>query len=238
MLRLSQPNDWHGSLLEYSVRISITTHTLLWFQRLHDFQYLSLETWIVLCTSACCQACGCANIPLNWFMVELHYTPDNHCLFVSHSLGPMLLFPSQSSSEFSSLWRTSMDKFLRLYQVAQPQATLYSETLHLAKLSPSCQDDFMLYPKRWWHTTSDLWEKIQCCAYSAYPQKHLWNQRKINSLNKTIAVLTVLCYCATQVFFHISRWEALFTRQTTPCDSMEELPSPCKLYHTLIMSYI
>lgn len=50
----------------------------------------------------------------------------------------------------------------------------------------------------------------------------------------TIAVLTVL-----HSFILIRRWEALFTRQTTPCDSIVELLSPCKLYHTYhIMSCI
>lgn len=35
-------------------------------------------------------------------------------------------------------------------------------------------------------------------------------------------------------FLHIDRGEALFTGETTPCNDIEELLSPCKLYNTLI----
>lgn len=62
-------------------------------------------------------------------------------------------------------------------------------------------------------------------------------RKKINymawSLLWTVAVLTVL-----HSFLHINRWGDLFTRQTTTCDSIEELPSACKLYHTLITSLV
>lgn len=126
----------------------------------------------------------------------------------------------------------------------QPQAALYSETLHLEKLSPSCQDDFLLYPKRWWHATSDLWKRTQwdmLCILSTsskvFVKSKKEKRKKINymawSLLWTVAVLTVL-----HSFLHINRWGDLFTRQTTTCDSIEELPSACKLYHTLITSLV